>query len=65
MKCPCGGVILADTEDWDTPLCYECYEKAPSSLWYSPEENNVKEGLREDGYIFKDDVGEFHMWFTS
>lgn len=27
-RCPCGGVILADTEDWDIPLCYECYEKS-------------------------------------
>ena len=24
-KCPCGDVIYANTEDWDTPLCYECY----------------------------------------
>jgi len=23
--CPCGGVILADTEDWETPLCVECW----------------------------------------
>ena len=23
--CKCGGIILADTEDWDTPLCSECY----------------------------------------
>jgi hypothetical protein len=23
--CPCGGIILADTEDWKTPLCDECY----------------------------------------
>lgn len=23
-RCPCGGIILADTEDWSTPLCYEC-----------------------------------------
>lgn len=23
--CPCGGTILADTEDWKTPLCDECY----------------------------------------
>lgn len=22
----CGGVILADTEDHDNPLCFECYE---------------------------------------
>jgi hypothetical protein len=26
----CGEVILADTEDWDEPLCDECYE---SSRW--------------------------------
>lgn len=24
--CPCGGVILADTEDWAVPICNECYE---------------------------------------
>lgn len=24
-NCPCGGVILADTENWKTPLCYACY----------------------------------------
>lgn len=23
--CPCGGVILADTEDWKVPLCHECW----------------------------------------
>lgn len=21
----CGGIILADTEDWQTPLCPACY----------------------------------------
>ena len=24
-RCPCGGVILADTEDWKTPRCYQCW----------------------------------------
>ena len=24
-SCPCGGIILADTENWKTPLCYHCY----------------------------------------
>lgn len=24
-RCPCGGIILADTENWHVPLCYECY----------------------------------------
>lgn len=25
-RCKCGGVILADTEDWKQPLCHDCYE---------------------------------------
>lgn len=24
-RCPCGNIILADTEEWKTPLCIECY----------------------------------------
>lgn len=24
-RCPCGGIILADTEEWKTPLCHECW----------------------------------------
>jgi len=24
-RCPCGGIILADTEDWIIPLCHDCY----------------------------------------
>lgn len=23
-RCPCGGIILADTENCTVPLCYEC-----------------------------------------
>lgn len=23
--CPCGGIMLADTEDWDVPRCFECW----------------------------------------
>ena len=26
-RCPCGGIVLADTEDWDTPRCDGCYTK--------------------------------------
>jgi hypothetical protein len=26
-RCPCGGIVLADTEDWKIPRCNECYEK--------------------------------------
>lgn len=25
--CKCGGVIVADTEDWDEPCCYVCYDR--------------------------------------
>jgi len=28
-RCPCGGVILADTEDWNIPLCADCYTPNP------------------------------------
>lgn len=24
-NCPCGGTILADTEDWKIKLCDTCY----------------------------------------
>ena len=24
-RCPCGGIIYADTEEWETPLCYSCF----------------------------------------
>lgn len=24
-RCPCGGIILADTDSWKVPLCYQCY----------------------------------------
>jgi len=26
-RCPCGGVIYANTEDWKVPVCYECFEE--------------------------------------
>ena len=24
-RCPCGGIMLADTEDWQVPLCHSCW----------------------------------------
>ncbi len=24
-RCPCGGIILADTENWVEPRCVECW----------------------------------------
>ena len=24
-RCPCGGIMLADTEDWKIPLCHSCW----------------------------------------
>lgn len=29
--CPCGGIILADTEDFRTPLCPNCYDETRSN----------------------------------
>ena len=34
--CPCGGIILADTEDWSIPMCYECV-------------GEIKEGIKKEG----------------
>lgn len=25
MSCACGGVIFADTENWENPTCYGCF----------------------------------------
>lgn len=25
IRCRCGGIILADTEDWADPVCHDCY----------------------------------------
>lgn len=36
-RCPCGGVIYANTEDWKVPVCYECYEEIRE---YFKESNN-------------------------
>lgn len=30
FKCACfkcGGIILADTEEWNKPLCYSCFDE--------------------------------------
>jgi len=26
-RCPCGGVIYANSEDWKVPVCYQCFEE--------------------------------------
>lgn len=26
-RCPCGGFVLADTEDWQVPRCYTCWTR--------------------------------------
>lgn len=31
-RCPCGGTILADTDEYRTPLCNECYEQVLGSV---------------------------------
>lgn len=27
VRCPCGYPILADTEDWKVPRCYQCWHE--------------------------------------
>ena len=52
-QCPCGGVILADTEDWPIPMCHECYEeiyRQYKKIWM--EEIISKSGVG-NGYIRK------------
>ncbi len=40
MKCTiCGGIILADTEDWEKPLCHSCWVEAGSPEEECPGEN--------------------------
>ena len=34
-------------------------------IWYSPEEDSIKESTKEDGFLFKDEEGEFHMWVSK
>lgn len=31
-RCPCGGIVLADTEEWPIPVCDECYSAGGKSL---------------------------------
>jgi hypothetical protein len=25
MTCPCGGIVLADTDEWSVPRCFDCW----------------------------------------
>lgn len=34
--CPCGGIILADTEDCRVPLCYNCVEEIARAMKGTP-----------------------------
>ena len=45
-RCPCGGIILADTEDFPVPVCNECfepYEKLQQKVAKLEEEINLKD----------------------
>lgn len=49
--CPCGGIILADTEEFRTPLCCECYEEVLRSQTVHPiSEDELEELALECGY---------------
>lgn len=43
--CKCGGVVLADTEDWPSPLCNSCYELAQAHFKQDSEKEIAR--LRE------------------
>lgn len=38
--CPCGGIMLADTEDWDVPRCFDCWV-ALGEPKYEPKHNGA------------------------
>lgn len=54
LRCPCGDIILADTEDWPVPLCYNCY---PEHLVH---ENEILRGqcvfVTKDTQKYKDQI---------
>lgn len=55
--CPCGGVILADTEDWKTPLCHDCW--VPLTRLDIPELIRRADALAEfyaDGFAIMDHI---------
>lgn len=57
-RCPCGGIILADTEEWPTPLCYTCYlpsEKVTPAI-LSEEEKLRINSLRNSKWFTGDDL---------
>lgn len=42
-RCPCGGIILADTDDCKVPVCVECAIEI--SRAYLPKDQNYNEGF--------------------
>lgn len=49
--CKCGGVILADTEDWPCPMCHDCYVFVTAEL-----EQKLKEMKENCQYMIKMDA---------
>ena len=49
-RCPCGGIILADTENCTTPVCYQCATEISESLRPSPQD-----GFQRLDRLTKDD----------
>ena len=54
-RCPCGDPIYANTEDWETPLCYECYIRLKDAWNSQADEFNKWESLGEDEKALEDE----------
>ena len=52
--CPCGGIILLDTEEWTVPLCMRCADtpiEIIEKLEKTKEENkHLKEEIQDGNY---------------
>jgi hypothetical protein len=64
-RCPCGGIILADTERWRTPLCHECW--VPFTRMDVPKLLSDLAALRREIDEAPTVYGKYHgdRWFVS
>ena len=52
--CPCGGTILADTDDCKVPVCIECAIEISNS--YLPKDQNYSDGFIAGQAVMKGDL---------
>jgi hypothetical protein len=58
--CPCGGVILADTENWPVPLCSSCCDFVVDELFSDHEA--LRESLKEAAQAIENYCNAHHVW---